>query len=119
MKKILIILICTCTSYAQEAVLTENDILVKGGIAVEKMMGRKFKGVATVEIVRSVPLVYFVAPMMEQGEKNGRTAHLISLAPESVFEKIEVGSKIEIESMIVDQGYGAIMMYVYSMKILL
>ena len=117
MKNILIILIFSCAVYAEEAILLESDILVKGGIPVEKMMGRKFKGIATVEIVRSTPLVYFGAPMMEH-EKNGRTAHLISIAPESYFEKIQVGTKIEIESMIVDQGYGAIMMYVYSMKIL-
>lgn len=118
MKFMLLIIIFARSTFAEEdVILTENEIGESSGIAVEEMIGKKFKGVAIVEIVRSVPLVYFNVPKMEKGE-NGRAAHLISLVPDSSFEKLKIGTKIEIEAMIVDQGYGAIMMYVYSVKII-
>ena len=115
MKCILFALLVAIPCFAAEdSVLTDKDLYV---LSDEKMMGKRFKGVATVLIARSQPLVYFNAPIIEESERNGRTAHLISRVPESDFAKIKIGTKLEIESMIVDQGYGALMMYVYTVRI--
>lgn len=96
--------------------LGQTDIHEMTGLPLVQLLGRRFTGIATVDILRDQPLVFFTAPDSRNAgrEERIRAAHLISGSPSSYFAGLREGGKVKVEAMIVEEGYGALFMYVYS-----
>ena len=91
--------------------VTAAEIDVGTGLQRNQLMGKRFKGTGTVEIARDQPLVLF-RTREGDAEAMQRGAHLVNVA--GTFDPpLQVGEKVWVEAMIVDESYAALVLYVY------